>query len=470
MKSIHFIGIGGIGMSGLASMYKSLGYDVSGSDRGANQAENQVILAPLRTKDIAIYPQDGSYSKNRKVDFVVYSSAIEEDNPDFLAMSIDCQKLHRSVALQKIIMESNFKSTIAISGSCGKSSVCGLLSETLLNLGENVNALNGAIIKAFSCANEAGNFRKGDDNFFIFEADESDKSLVNYTPDYAILLNIGTDHYSKEELAKIFAEFINHVKNLAVVSQEVFALIKPYLTTNIPIISFSEKLITIATPEWAVQKYEIIENNNRRYPQVTLSDDTKIDLATVGFHHGINNLAIYILLVELGFDKSNIAKSLANFHGVFRRFDYAQTTATGVAVYDDYAHNPEKIISCLKGAREITNGNIFLVFQPHGYGPLKFMAEPLFEQLEANLNSSREKFIMLESFYAGGTSSFSPHSIDVIASYKAKSTKPECYIYSDNRTELTHLLSQNSKKGDLILIMGARDNSLAVFAKELKFD
>ena len=149
MKSIHFVGIGGIGMSGLASMYRSLGYIVSGSDRGSQLPENQKILAPLKNKGIEIFPQDGSYSKNRHIDYLVYSSAIESDNPDFLAMPANCKKIHRSEALQKIIQDSVFSNCIAVSGSCGKSSVCGLLSETLYNLTGEINSLNGAIIKRF---------------------------------------------------------------------------------------------------------------------------------------------------------------------------------------------------------------------------------------------------------------------------------------------------------------------------------
>ena len=169
---IHFIGIGGIGMSGLSAMYKAQGYEVSGSDRGADKPENQRILAPLKAQGIRIYPQDGSFFAAEQSDIVVYSSAIEADNPDFAVLPDSVRRLHRSEALQKIILESSFQTTIAVSGSCGKSSVTAYCAETLLNCGIDVDCLNGAIIKRFQAADNVGNFRKGDGSVFVFEADD----------------------------------------------------------------------------------------------------------------------------------------------------------------------------------------------------------------------------------------------------------------------------------------------------------
>ena len=164
---------------------------------------------------------------------------------------------------------------------------------------------------------------------------------------------------------------------------------------------------------------------------------------------------------------NNIAETINNFHGVARRFDFIKKHKSGAVIYDDYAHNPEKIISCLKGAREICDGKIFLVFQPHGYGPLGFMQEPLFELLENELRGENELFIMLEPYYAGGTSSFSPHSSDVIANFQAKSTNGAKYLYLNSRDEVKSFLNLHATQGDTIMIMGARDNSLPVFANDL---
>ena len=136
----------------------------------------------------------------------------------------------------------------------------------------------------------------------------------------------------------------------------------------------------------------------------------------------------------------------------------------GAAVYDDYAHNPEKIVSCIRAAQEITSGRVFAVFQPHGFGPLGFMRDVLFKKLEKVLGREDE-FILLSPFYAGGTSSFKPTSEEVSTDYKRKGNKK--YSCCVSRLELTEYLWTNAQSNDIILIMGARDNSLSDYAKSL---
>ena len=229
MKKLHFVGIGGIGMSGLASWCRSLNIQVTGSDRDSGKAENAHIFSPLKAQGIKIFPQDGSYISAGKPDFLVYSSAIEADNPDFVAGQ-GIAHLHRSRLLAELIASAKGCSGIAIAGSCGKSTVTAYMSEALANCGDDAGFLNGAISKRCAAADSIGNFHAGKGKFFVFEADESDKSLVNYTPDYAIILNMGTDHYSKDELAQVFARFLNGVKKGAVIEKEVYESVKPFLT------------------------------------------------------------------------------------------------------------------------------------------------------------------------------------------------------------------------------------------------
>ena len=228
---LHFIGIGGIGMSGLAAMAKQLGFQVSGSDRGADKPENQRIFSALKKQGITIYPQDGSFAGNGLPDFLVYSTAIENDNPDFLAAGTT-PRLHRSALLEKLMSALDDKNTIAVTGSCGKSTVTAYLAEALFNLEKDPACLNGALSKRFKSDVFAGNFRPGTGEFFVFEADESDKSLLNYQVDYAVILNIGTDHYSKEELAEVFGKFLNNVRKGAVLSEDVFAAVKNFIPSG----------------------------------------------------------------------------------------------------------------------------------------------------------------------------------------------------------------------------------------------
>ena len=337
---IHFIGIGGIGMSGLSAMYKAAGYEVSGSDRGADKPENQRILAPLKAQGIRIYPQDGSFYAAEKSDIVVYSSAIEPDNADFKVLPETVRRMHRSEALQKIIIESSFKNSIAVSGSCGKSSVTAYLAETLLNCGIDVDCLNGAIIKRFQSYDNVGNFRKGDGSFFVFEADESDKSLVNYTPDYAIVLNMGTDHYSREELAEIFGTFVNNAVKGAVVARSVYNEILPFL-------QFPQKVTVFedgdAAEGFYLSSYEVcdavIANGNeyhsklgdeailkaygmlhdegihRRELHVGFSDKFELVMPIWGRHNALNALVIFAMLQRLGIENEKILRGLENFSG-----------------------------------------------------------------------------------------------------------------------------------------------------------
>ncbi|MBR2508602.1 MAG: hypothetical protein IKB71_02535 [Lentisphaeria bacterium] len=491
MTKIHFIGIGGIGMSGLASMYHAQGYEVSGSDRGAERPENQCILSPLKKQGIRIYPQDGSFFAAEQSDIVVYSSAIESDNPDFKVLPEGVQKMHRSEALQKIILESSFKNTIAVSGSCGKSSVTAYLAETLLNCGVDVDCLNGAIVKRFQAEDNVGNFRKGNGEVFVFEADESDKSLLCYTPDYAVVLNMGTDHYSREELAEVFGTFVNNAGRGAVVARSVYEEILPFL-------SFPQKVTVFEDGELQnglfLSDYEVCEvavSDEKTKPS-KLGDESilkayglfhdqsimsrelhvqfngiyNLTMPVWGKHNALNALAIFGMLRLMDFKVDEILHGLAKFSGVFRRFDFAGISSQGAYIFDDYAHNPEKLISCLKSARERSSNNIYMIFQPHGYGPLGFMRDELGIQLEKNLKSN-EFFLMTEPFYAGGTTSFKPSSAEVVEKWQHLYKKADHFVYAPDREFVTAYLYEHLEVGDVVLICGARDNSLAGFAAEL---
>ena len=214
MMHLHFIGVGGIGMSGLAAAFCDLGYRISGSDRGAENPENSHIISPLREIGVTIYPQDGSYIADGVPDALVYSTAIEEDNPDLIAGK-SVRRLHRSEMLKELIRLAGEKQfSIAVTGSCGKSTV--YLAEAMLNLGADPRSLNGAVSKRFASGNCVGNYRSGNGRYFVFEADESDKSLLNYSADYAVILNIGTGkQYLRYSMIILGKKFIISIHQFA---------------------------------------------------------------------------------------------------------------------------------------------------------------------------------------------------------------------------------------------------------------
>lgn len=502
---LHFVGLGGIGMSGLAQMCAAAGYAVSGSDRGYGKPENRRIFDKLELQHIAIYPQDGSFASAGGADYLIYSTAIEADNPDFLAAGT-AEKVHRSEALAAMIRAFPGRS-IAVTGSCGKSTVTGYLAETLLNLGEDPDCLNGALVNRFAWGRYAGNYRQGNGKYLVFEADESDKSLLNYAPDYALLLNCGTDHYEKEELLRVFTEFLAKVKVLAVVERELYRALKDRLPASGPAVVVFESEIG-ARGDYAVKRYRKVTRTDAVYVRgrrarlapsgdralageaeaalelygvrneqnriettaraAEFADGGRVILPQPGRHMAVNALAVDALLQELGFAPAAVLEALERFDGIWRRFDYAGTTVSGARVYDDYAHNPEKIAAAIAGAQELGGGRIFAVFQPHGYGPLGFMREALYEQVSGVLRRG-DAFLMLEPYYAGGSSSFSPTSAEVVAGYRAGSRRRHFHYFPDRGT-LTDYLLLSSRPGDIILIMGARDNSLSDYAKSLAAD
>ena len=452
MKKLHFIGIGGIGMSALAAGAADCNYQVTGSDRGAEKPENARIINALKKRGIKIYPQDGSrFLEAESPDLIVYSSAIEEDNPDFAAAG-DIPRIHRSGLLKQLIQDFR-KISIAVTGSCGKSTVTGYIAETLERLGEDPVMISGALSKRFQTPLNAGNYRSGNGGYLVFEADESDKSLLNYGADYAVILNIGTDHYSKAELVEVFSSFLRHIRCGAVLSQEVFDAVRDFLPENLPVEVISDADYTYIP-------------GGKEPPHAILSSGEKLYLPAPGKHMAFNALCIKKLLNMLDFDSPAVLQKLSSFDGLWRRNDFAGRTSTGAMVFDDYAHNPEKILSCLAGMRERCKGRLLAVFQPHGYKPFGFMEEELFNLLEKFL-APDDRFILLEPFYAGGTSSFSPHSDDICRKWQKVSARPECYLFCKNREETAFFIMQNSGKDDLAVIMGARDNSLSDFARSL---
>ena len=445
---IHFVGVGGIGMSALAQFFTAQGCEVSGSDRGAERIENQAIIAPLKAQNIKIFPQDGSFIKSIKPDCLVYSTAIEDDNPDFLAAP-GVSRVHRAEALAAAINLNDEQISIAVTGSCGKTTVTAWLSEALSNLDADPTCLNGGLVNSFRTSECAGNYRHGEGKYFVFEADESDKSLLRYKADYVVILNMGTDHYSKRELTRVFAAFASSAGKAVILEEKVFNRIKKHLPGNLRVIVFG--------PE--IRKYRIVDGKAR-----VRIRNRRINLPNCGKHNAYNAAAVIATLSELGYDKESTKSAVEDFNGVWRRFDYAGRTYIGAAVYDDYAHNPEKIVSCIRAAKEIASGRVFAIFQPHGFGPLGFMRDALFKKLERTLRRDDE-FILLPPFYAGGTSSFTPTSEEVSTGYQQKGRKK--YSCCVSRLELTEYLNSTVQSDDIILIMGARDNSLSDYARSL---
>ena len=465
LKRVHFIGVGGIGMSSIAQFLCDCGIAVTGSDRAVDKPENSLIFDALRGRGIVLFPQDGSFLDAGIPDLIVYSTAIEDDNADFAALP-DVPRIHRAEMLNLSICSLSEKKSIAVSGSCGKTSVTAWLSETLFNAGADPVMIGGGLSNRFTAADLAGNYRPGNGEYFVFEADESDKSLLNYHPDYALLLNIGTDHYEEQELIAMFRQFARQIKTGVVVSHHVYELLGSSCFEHLKVAVFDDNkgagLQGVSKANWIMKEYrpgKAVVSNLTEGRQMQY----EITLPMPGRHSGLNALAVLGMMELLGFCGENIIRNAEDFNGVWRRSDFAGKNMNGAKVYDDYAHNVEKIISCIKTAREGSD-RVLAVFQPHGFSPLEFMRDPLFDALEDTL-SEEDVFCMLPVYYAGGSASFSPTSDEVISSYCQRGTKK--YFSFNDRNALKSYLGEISGDGDTVLLMGARDNSLSSFAKQL---
>lgn len=462
IRHVHFIGVGGIGMSSIAQYLVDLGIIVSGSDRALDNPENSRIVNPLRARGIKLFPQDGSYTDFSVPDLLVYSSAIEEDNPDLQAGK-KIPHMHRAEVLALCIRYESKKISIAVCGSCGKTSVTAWLTETLVNANADPVMIGGGISNSFISEDLTGNYRPGQGNYLVFEADESDKSLLNYNPDYALILNIGTDHYDKDELIEMFREFAGKVKRGFVISKEVYDLLGSDCFVNSDVCIFDEEekeKRNSSEKTWIMEKYTpgkgIFSSNQ---------DDSVIEikLPIPGKHSGLNALAVLCTMNLLGLQDERTIDNIEAFMGVWRRADLAGLNSNGAKIYDDYAHNVEKIVSSIKTARE-EGKRVISIFQPHGFKPLEFMRDALLAELENNL-SNQDLFCFLPVYYAGGSASFAPTSEEVANSYISNGTKK--YKNFKSRKELKLFLEEMTTKDDIVLIMGARDNSLSDFAVEL---
>ena len=467
-RSLHFVGAGGIGMSGLAQMARALGCRVTGSDRALNNPENAALFEALRAQGIELYPQDGSrFAAGDPPEALVYSTAIEEDNPDFKAAGA-LPRMHRSAALEAEVAALHCRHTVAVTGTCGKTSVSSWLAEALFQLGLDPGVLAGGLVNAFRKPDAAGNFRKGSGGYFVLEADESDKSLLNYGADSAIILNIGTDHYPKEEVARVFGQFLTGIRQFAVVELDAWREILTHygkLPNELKIVLFS--LDREAPDQFDGHPVFRLRNYSSAHGEASAEiagAPKKIRLPGPGLHQAANALALYAELLALGIEPGAALSALGKFHGVWRRFDPAGTNRNGVRFFDDYAHNVEKIASCLRAGREAGSGRVIAFFQPHGFAPLGFMREELLTALEKELRPD-DIFGLLPVYYAGGTSSFKPTSEEVAADWKARGKRD--YRLLPDRTAALDLVRTEARSGDVVLVMGARDNSLSAWAAEL---
>ena len=440
---IFFVGIGGIGMSGLAQALVKCGYEVAGSDRAINQPAMAQLFAALRAQGIKLYPQDGSGVSAFRPDALVISSAIEDNNPDLAAFG-DGPRFHRAAILATICQRSHCV-FIGVAGSCGKTSVTAWIASTLANLHLPITMINGGYVNDFAGEHLPGNFyTDAQPQFIIAEIDESDRSIDYYSPDYGLVLNIGDDHYGRAELADEFNKFLDRGKSgdFAPASLKNLLNAKNYFDDTV------HDYHTDATGIYFT------------------SAGQPFHCGQCGQHSAINGAAVYAILrqalTQAQASNQTIADAMSKFKGVRQRFDIVVNDATtGHIVINDYAHNPEKIAAAVSAAQERFGRPLLIIFQPHGFKPLEFMRETLKEELQRVLKPN-DVFAFLPVYYAGGTTSFAPTSEEVAKEYATSGMKVR---YLPSREEASKYIADH--RDAVCLVLGARDPSLYWWSRTL---
>ncbi|MCP4570852.1 MAG: hypothetical protein GY838_00725 [bacterium] len=454
---LHFAGVGGSGMSALAQFHAQSGGTATGSDRAFDQNERQEIRAALEAQGVTIVPQDGSFPAvhDRSCDALVVSTAVEDRVPDVrAAKAADIGILHRSELLAEYVASHR---TVAVSGTSGKSTVTGMVFAILRQAGRAPGLLTGGALTDLRSDVHPGNAwapgpAADGPPWLVIEADESDGSLVRYRPWLGLVLNLGLDHKEPAVIMDMFRVFRDRAGALVTGADEVldelggdrFGLVdedRDGLSGT-----FAEEVV-LAADHVAFRV-----------------GDVPFIVPGPGRHTVLNAAAAIAAGRRCGVALADMPPALRSFGGIARRFDVLGT-AGGVEVIDDFAHNPDKIAAAVAAARlRLTGGGRLLAFfQPHGYGPTRFLREALVATFSTCL-ADDDVLWMPEIFYAGGTVTKDISAGDLIADIA--DTGRQARFMAD-RAEIPANMATEAREGDVVLVMGARDPSLTAFGQEI---
>ncbi len=441
--ALHFVGLAGTGMSAIARFLNQNGHEVSGSDRQFK--ENAQAKAPFATLGISCHDQDGSGIDENTFGLCV-STAVESHNVELVkAKQRGLPVWHRSEVLAWIASR---RKTIAISGTSGKSTVTAMVFHMLRRMGYDPSVISGAPLHELG---PGGNFYGGKGEWLVLEADESDGSLVQYQPEVGVMLNLDRDHKELDELENLFRTFRSRSKHFVTWADQ--SRCRPFSTNQVN--DFGED------PNAGF--------SGRNYEQVGWSSvfdfrEEQIEIPFPGRHTMWNALAAVAALKTLGVDPLQALKSLRDFKGVWRRH-IKLIDRKGLLLVDDFAHNPAKIQAAIETCQALKS-RLVAWFQPHGFGPTKFMRSELVERLQKILRPDDEIWLA-PIYYAGGTADRSINSEEIVEELLQRGVKSR-HIPKSSLAEQLDQLDKKSKKDLAILLMGARDPSLEEFSELIK--
>ncbi len=454
-----FCGIGGSGMLPLAMILKDLGADVSGSDRSRDQGRSKEKFAWLEAQGFKLYPQDGSGITSAD-QLLVASAAVEDTVPELVrARELGCERMSRAALLSALFNAS--QTGIAIGGTSGKSTVTGMLGWILYKASRDPTIMNGAVMKNFVSPDiPFASARVGKGGVFVSEVDESDGSIALYRPSVAVLLNVSLDHKTMDELRSLFAGFLaaSDVCAINADDDEALALLpnaKAALTFGIEQEKAQIGIVPGSIADGPTRQAALVidRHDGSEYP---------LRLALPGRHNLSNALAAIAGATAAGVPVGEAVAALESFTGLARRFDIIGTSPSGITVIDDFGHNPEKCAATLRTLKSHP-GRVIAFFQPHGYGPLRQMGDEL-AQVFADLLGEGDVTILCDPVYFGGTVDRSVGSERIVDLINKAGGKAE---HVPSREDCSKRIVELARAGDRIVVMGARDDTLTAFARDL---
>jgi UDP-N-acetylmuramate--alanine ligase len=437
----------------MAQLAALLGARVTGSDRNVDRGLKLPVFEALEKAGVTLVPQDGS-GVVPGLDALVHSTAVEPTNADFLrAQELGIPRIRRGSFLAALAAE---RRAIAIAGTSGKSTVTAMVAHILLEAGFDPSFLGGGAAVDLAGSFPPGGLRVGGSDWFVVETDESDGSVAEFSPAIATLTNLTRDHKEIDVTAAMFGRLLKGTRERAVVHVGDPAL------ASVPRPAHPS-FLTVA-----------IEGDPVWLPADLVARPTRLAPNEVRFEIGgaearvpfpgiltVQNAAIAIATAHAaGIPVAVAARALGRFAGVRRRLERIGA-ADGIDVFDDFAHNPVKIRMSVEALRPA--GSLWVLYQPHGYGPTRFFRDELIETLRAVLRP--EDHLLLAPIYdAGGTAERTIRSEDIADPLSragiAASVAP-------SREEALRNVIEGARRGDRIVVMGARDDTLPSFAREI---
>jgi UDP-N-acetylmuramate--alanine ligase len=452
-KRFHFSGVGGSGMAPLAQFVALQGATVTGSDRNLDRGLRLPVFDALHDAGVTLVPQDGS-GVVPGLDALVHSTAVEPSNPEFVrAGELDIPRIRRGSFLAQLASK---RRAIAIAGTSGKSTVTAMIAHILLEAGFDPSFLGGGPAVDLMGAVPPGSLRVGESDWLVVETDESDGSVAEFAPTIAVLTNLTRDHKEVEVTREMFGKLLGQTRERAVVNVGDPALATVPRPGPLAILGVGIE----GEPHWMTP--DLLARSVRLSPNGVRFDIGQ-DSARVPFPGilTVQNAAMAIAAAHAaGISVAAAARALERFGGVRRRLERVGV-ADGIDVFDDFAHNPVKIRMAVEALRP--HGSLWIYYQPHGYGPTRFFRDELIGTFRDVLRP-QDHLLLAPIYDAGGTAERTIRSEDIAEPLRRERLHATVL---PSRDAAMHELIEGVRRGDRVVVMGARDDTLPSFARDI---